>query len=113
MERLVSRLGELVRELGFTSTPEMEQLTSALNADNLIETVQAWRPLAEAHVGELAPELWHRAQVGILVEQARLALKAGDSVYGIINDLEDAMQYASQLGLEGIAAALDELADEL
>jgi hypothetical protein len=108
LERAISKLSDLSRELGFVSNQEIEDLLD-LAAENTEELISKWRPLAEAVVERVRGDAWHKAQIGLLVEEARLILQTG-KVDEFISSIDDAIFYADQIGLEEIVQDLDTLA---
>lgn len=91
------RLLELIGELRLPATPEMESLANSITSENAVEVIRQWRPLAEKVAEQSTGEEWQKAQVGLLIEEAKLMLKAG-MMEEFFEAAEDAALYASQMG---------------
>jgi hypothetical protein len=114
LEQAIAKLGEFVRELGFVSTPEMDALVTGINSENESTVIPQWHALASEQVEKLTPGEDHRrGQAGLMVEEIRINLKAGSTVYArrSINDAMDYldMDHLDEYGMRDIADYLNDL----
>jgi hypothetical protein len=112
MEDILEKLGEFARELGFVSTPEMDALVEGINPQNEAEIIQQWRDIAEVQARLPEKEGHHRSQTGMLVDQIRVNLKAGN-IRDVLNSLNDAMILLDELGLFDTSDYLNNLGHSL
>ena len=99
-------------QLGFTESSEMKVLRTQMIDEHgqiLSEILSLWRDQAEAIVSNVEDEeIFKKAQIGLLVAKALVYLDANmpDEFY---EDVDDAIMYASGLGLEDIVEELGKL----
>jgi hypothetical protein len=99
IESSVRDLEQLARRLGFVSNPEMDAIMSEINQENFYELLHRWRSLAEVMGKETLPrDSWFRFQIGLLVSEAAIQLKAGQMDEFVIS-MDDVREYALSVGL--------------
>lgn len=96
-------------QLGFIESSDMKEVrTQIIDEEGHIssETLSVWRDQAEELVNTIQDkELFKKAQIGLLVTKALVYLDANmpDEFY---EDIDDAIMYAENLGLEEVVERL-------
>lgn len=113
LEEAIARLGEYAREIGFMTTPEIDNLAASINAETEAAVIPQWHELAEKQIELAAPGIDHmKAQAALMVEEIRLNLKAGNTVYArrSLNDAIEFIDFNRWLDNEAI---MEDIADYL
>jgi hypothetical protein len=76
-ESSVRELVDLASKTGFEISPETQRCLDEVNAENIGEAISAWRPHAELFASQAEGEYWHPRQMGLLILEAAIILKAG------------------------------------
>lgn len=98
--------------LGFRETPELTQMrteaVAAFNAGNkerYLELITQYSTQIEQLIGQTHGKEYHRGQLDLMISMAKIRSDTG-RFPEYIEDLEEAQQYAEQMGLAEEAASL-------
>jgi hypothetical protein len=118
----VSKAGEVVgnneidslpEKLGFLETTELMLLKqtaletyAASETEETIELRSHYQVVGEEVVNQPQGEEYTRAQIGLMVATGLLRRDTGD-VDGYINDLDDALMHATNMGYEDVVSTIE------
>lgn len=108
----VSIIENLSTQLGFIESSGMKELRSQIideQGEVSFDILSAWRDCAETMIKSIEDkDVFRKAQIGLLVTKTLVYLDANmrDEFY---EDIDDAITYASGLGLEDIVEQLENL----
>lgn len=106
------RILGLAERVGFQSTSELHAISADLTPDRILEQMPAWRDQAEKIVlGTTGPDQF-KAELGMLVMQAGLQLRAGFTE-DAFDGLHDAKRYAENLGLNELVVTIEGIVSEI
>lgn len=108
-------LNTLAGELGFHETDKLTSLRIAAieasttgDVELITRIIADYQQHAELAVSELTGEDYARAQIGLIVATATLRRDSGRTE-ACRNDMQDALEYAQNMGYDGIAQLLDDV----
>lgn len=102
---------KLPEVLGFTETQELSQLRGQLveaiaaDSEEVRELATQYHLLAEEIVNQRQGEEFTKAQIGLIVAMG-LIQREGGRIDDYVKELQDALTYANNMGLEDIAHIL-------
>lgn len=106
------KIESILRELGFDEAPEMKEIRQqAVVSPGVIsdEMLTRWRDQADALIEAISDRnLFAKAQLGCQVARAQFYLDAR-MVEEFYSAIDDAREYAYQLGLDDVVDVLDSL----
>jgi hypothetical protein len=111
-EQLKKEIEDIVQQLGFRETLEMEGLRelAIIGPHNIsLELLELWCEDAQNIVKSISDsKKYKEAQIGLTLSQARMYLNA-DMPVEFYTCVDEAAVYASNLGLEDLAETLEDM----
>ena len=110
-------IGDLPEVLGYQETEEIAQLRgqlveAMLHGADTKDLANQYQLLAEVVVNQRRGNDFIRAQIGLTVQMA-LIRHDGGRIEACVEDLENALEYAENLGLHDVVALLDRVIGQL